>query len=503
MKRIIITLFLLMVVASSVWADSQEKTHTILFFSTPGCHRCERLKASLDVVIPKFFQSKVDVEHIDVSDIDNYKRYMSLVGEGTADAGTTFPALYLNGRFIAANPDINVLKEEITKAIAGQAPAQGAKPKEIDLASYFKRAGPLVIMSAGFVDGINPCAFTVIIFFMSFLTAQGYTRKKIMMSGIAFICASFVTYVLIGAGFFGGLHSLKMFKHISSIINISIGALSIVFGALSLYDGIKFARTGSLDMLTLQLPRYVKTRIHSIIGTKYRKSSKEGDSHETRLHGVIATALITGFLVSLFESACTGQVYLPTIVLILKTSGNAFMAFFYLIVYNLMFIIPLVAIFLIGLAGVSAEIFSNFTRRHMVKIKFIMAAVFFALGILLIVSYLPHISVAQAAEASEAAAESGPYFKDFGEVKEGDILKHTFTVENKADKTLTIKSVNTSCACTTYKLSGWTIEPGKSITVDVDFNTKGYPGVKHRYVYMNTDDPKNSVIMLEVKADIR
>jgi thiol-disulfide isomerase/thioredoxin len=504
--------FLITILAGALLAEGQDKAHKILFFAAPGCHKCEKLEISLNAVIGKYFKGEVEVDHKDISKIDNYKLYFSLLSEEEMKTRTTFPALYLQGRFISTNPDPIALRAEIAKAIGLKTPAEALAPKgkDVDMVSYFKKAGPLVIMGAGFIDGINPCAFTVIIFFMSFLTSQGYTRKKIIVSGLSFIGASFITYTLIGAGFFGGFHSLAMFKHVAAIINISIGALSLVFGALSLYDGIKFARTGSLDMLTLQLPRYLKTKIHNIIGTKYRKSGREGESHETRIWGAFIAAVVTGFLVSLFESACTGQVYLPTIVLILKTAGSPLLAFFYLIVYNLMFIIPLLIVFGAGMAGVSAEIFTKFTRRHMVKIKFIMAAIFFILGIMLIVSYMPHIAVANAAESAVPAENQvkaedayGEVMWDFGTVKECDILKHTFILKNPTDKTITIKQVNSSCGCTTYKLAAWTIEPGKSTTVDVIFDTKGYPGERHRYVYVHSDDPKNSIIMLEVKAIIK
>jgi hypothetical protein len=137
----------------------------------------------------------------------------------------------------------------------------------------------------------------------------------------------------------------------------------------------------------------------------------------------------------------------------------------------------------------------------MAKIRITMTVIFFAFMVVPVLSLIPHLALA--AEQASPAAALDEYFWDFGTVKEGDVLNHSFIIKNNTDKMVTVKQINTSCACTTSKLSAWTIEPGKSVTVDVSFNTQGYPGEKHRYTYVHTDDPKRSIIMLEVKANIK
>jgi threonine/homoserine/homoserine lactone efflux protein len=49
-----------------------------------------------------------------------------------------------------------------------------------------------------------------------------------------------------------------------------------------------------------------------------------------------------------------------------------------------MFIVPLLIIFLFALLGVTSEQFSKFLKKHLLMIKILMAALFFALGIFLI-----------------------------------------------------------------------------------------------------------------------
>jgi cytochrome c biogenesis protein CcdA len=96
------------------------------------------------------------------------------------------------------------------------------------------------------------------------------------------------------------------------------------------------------------------------------------------------SALVAGFLVSLLEAVCTGQVYLPTISFVLKSTTLKFQALAYLLLYNIMFIAPLVVIFALALLGTSSQQFSDFLKKRLGVIKILMAVLFFALGIYLL-----------------------------------------------------------------------------------------------------------------------
>jgi hypothetical protein len=112
----------------------------------------------------------------------------------------------------------------------------------------------------------------------------------------------------------------------------------------------------------------------------YRKPSLE-----RHIFALVTTALLTGFLVSILEAVCTGQTYLPTIAFILKTTtGLRLQALAYLLLYNLMFILPLLVIFFFALLGVTSGQFFAFLRRHLLTVKVMMALLFFGLGIFLI-----------------------------------------------------------------------------------------------------------------------
>jgi cytochrome c biogenesis protein CcdA len=99
---------------------------------------------------------------------------------------------------------------------------------------------------------------------------------------------------------------------------------------------------------------------------------------------LVLSALITGFLVSILEAVCTGQLYLPTLTFILKSTPLKAKAFVYLVIYNIMFVIPLFAVFLLALLGVTSGNFSQFIRKHLASVKLLMAFIFISLGIFLV-----------------------------------------------------------------------------------------------------------------------
>lgn len=363
---------------------AQEEPAELLIFYSPTCYECSKVKNEVIPGIEKEFAAKISIKYKDISDIENYKYLLSLRLKFSPEMNIEVPVIFMKGKFLTGKDDIkNDLKDFIANAL-------NASGKEevlpgIDLVQVFKRFKLAGVMAAGLEDGINPCAFTVIVFFISYLSLQGYLKKTLLIVGLSFIGTIFATYFLIGLGIFNFLYSLRNFWIITKALNISVGLLSVFLGILAVYDFIKFRSTQDTEGQLLQLPKPVKNRIHAVIGSHYRRQVKPGaESPGQDVFRLITSAVITGFLVTLLEAVCTAQLYVPTITVILKTTPLKLQAFGYLAVYNLMFIVPLLIIFLFALLGVTSGQFAAFLKKHLALIKILMASLFFALGIFLI-----------------------------------------------------------------------------------------------------------------------
>lgn len=91
---------------------------------------------------------------------------------------------------------------------------------------------------------------------------------------------------------------------------------------------------------------------------------------------------------------------------------------------------------------------------------------------------------------------------DFEKVREGEILKHGFTLKNETGKTLTIKSVSTSCGCTVSQVKKKILKPKETTSIEVSFDPKGYSGPVKQFIYVNTDDIDKPVVRFIIKAEV-
>ncbi len=467
----------------------------VVFYSTT-CNKCLKINRELIPEIEKKFKGSLEIDYRDISDIENYKLLLGLEEKYSVKIENTLPVFYMEGSFLSAEAQLENRLEWFINEALKKTPVEKEELPRADLISRFNNFRPFAIVGAGLIDGINPCAFTVIVFFVSFLALQRYRRREIAAVGLSFIFAVFLTYILVGLGLFGFLYRVKGFWLVSKILNLGIGFLCFILGALALYDLFIFLKTKKTEGLTLQLPQAWKERIHRILGAHYRKAkTQEGAVTRKGIMGLLLSALLTGFLVSIIEAVCTGQVYLPTLIFILKTTPLKLQAAGYILLYNVMFILPLFIIFLLALWGVASEQFSGFLKKNLAAIKIIMAALFFSLGVLLIYTQAP-----SAVRERETIEESGEW--DFGAVQEGSIQKHFFALRNNTLKTINIKEVSSSCGCTITKVKKRVLAPGELTTIEVSFNSKGYSGPVQQYVYVHTDSLDNPIIRFIIKANV-
>ena len=75
---------------------------------------------------------------------------------------------------------------------------------------------------------------------------------------------------------------------------------------------------------------------------------------------------------------------MPTCVLIMQDPAFRVRAVFYLVLYNLMFIVPLVAVFVLALLGYESQGFNTFLKKHLGITKLLLCAVFLGLFVLLL-----------------------------------------------------------------------------------------------------------------------
>jgi cytochrome c-type biogenesis protein len=179
---------------------------------------------------------------------------------------------------------------------------------------------PLILIAA-LIDSVNPCAFSILLVTITFLFSIGKLRSGILKIGGAYVLGIFIVYMLIGLGVLQALHLFNT-PHFMS----KVGAfLLIAFGAINLIN--EFWPSFPVK---LKIP----ASAHGKIGELMEKAS-------------IPTALALGALVGLCEFPCTGGPYLLVLGL-LHDSATYASGLGYLVLYNLVFVLPLGVILLIA-----------------------------------------------------------------------------------------------------------------------------------------------------------
>ena len=84
---------------------------------------------------------------------------------------------------------------------------------------------------------------------------------------------------------------------------------------------------------------------------------------------------------------------------------------------------------------------------------------------------------------------------DFGQVREGEKVKHTYEFKNTGDADLLLQNVTASCGCTTPDYSKKPVRPGKKGRIEVVFNTKGRPGQQRKTVRVVTNTEPSTTVL--------
>lgn len=85
-------------------------------------------------------------------------------------------------------------------------------------------------------------------------------------------------------------------------------------------------------------------------------------------------------LVTALESVCTGQMYVPTLIVMVKSGMSK--AWYYLLLYNLMFITPLVVVFILTYFGLRTQTLLDWSKKNVVVSKVLLGSFFLILAVL-------------------------------------------------------------------------------------------------------------------------
>jgi cytochrome c biogenesis protein CcdA len=342
------------------------------YYGEIGCSHCDTFTKKQLPAAELASGVKVELELYDILSTEGFKRCEARLAE-LGDTFRFFPVLILGENAFQGNSAIDqnlvpelqhyaehgsFVKRELQTAISAAGATAADSPMKWAM---------IPIFLAGLVDGINPCAFTTLLFFMSYLGLRGGSRKRMAIAGLTFAAGVFIAYFLLGLGLVNALRVGSRLAWLRLALKLVVTGLTAWFCILSIRD-VYHLRKGQNADIALKLPETLRLRIDASI--------RQGMKSKAFYLGLFGT----GVVVAILELACTGQVYFPAISFMVQSDAS-WLGIGSLVLYNLAFISPLLAILLLVLFGLRQENLRNYFTRHMVFTKLALAAIFALLAI--------------------------------------------------------------------------------------------------------------------------
>lgn len=224
------------------------------------------------------------------------------------------------------------------------------------------------IVSLAAVDAINPCAFAVLaLMLIAIMTNSPKDKRKILLSGLAFIASVFVIYI------FYGLVMIKMFQLMQALTSVRLilyqilGVVAIVLGLLNIKDAIRYKPGGFATEMPIMFRPIVKKIISGV-------ASPRG-------------AFVAGALVTIFLLPCTIGPY------VIASGALSFIGMVssipWLLLYNAVFVLPMIVIVLLIYFGIK-EVgdVSGWKDKNIRRLHLAAGLIMFFLGLAMLLGWV-------------------------------------------------------------------------------------------------------------------
>jgi len=218
-----------------------------------------------------------------------------------------------------------------------------------------------LVATTGFLDGIHPCAIAILIFFIAFLMTLQRTFKSIFLLGFVYIFVIFLTYLGVGVGLFSGM---------------------MLFG-----QHYFFAKLGSALLIFMGLV-HIKEYLFPHLPGHLRMPKFAGDKAKILMEKATLPSVIgAAFLVGLCSIPCSGGIY-AAITALLASKTTYFSGFLYLLLYNLMFVMPLIILLLFAANPITLAKIVEWRQKHEKNEKLVMGLAMIVIGLAILMFFI-------------------------------------------------------------------------------------------------------------------
>ncbi|PIP74132.1 MAG: hypothetical protein COW89_00810 [Nitrospinae bacterium CG22_combo_CG10-13_8_21_14_all_47_10] len=352
-----------------------EKIIRFHFFWSKACPHCRRAKPFVSKLARSY--DWLELNSYEISENPESAALYKTLSEKIGDGEFAVPAFlfceqavigYLDEKTTGAH-----LRDELLNCRAvlvdgrKEISGQQVKTKNISL-PIFGELDPdsislpvFTIIIAG-LDAFNPCAFFVLLLMLSLLVNAKDRKRMLLIGGIFVFCSGFIYFIFMAAW-------LNLFLYIGEIRTITVIAAIVAIGisSINIKDYFFFQKGVSLSIPDSAKPGLYE-RIRGLMGAP---------SLPTMIMGTVMLAIVANS----YELLCTAGFPMVFTRLLTLHDLTSWGYYLYLVFYNIIYVIPLIAIVLIFAKTLGSRKLSEKEGRIL---KLVSGVMMLELGLLLL-----------------------------------------------------------------------------------------------------------------------
>ncbi|OGW38018.1 MAG: hypothetical protein A2X58_02270 [Nitrospirae bacterium GWC2_56_14] len=356
-------------------AGAVEEGVTLFFFWGEGCPHCASAMPFMKELEKR--HPDLEVRSLEVFNNEDNLELLKKMAEQHGTEARGIPMVFIGDRYFTGFSEgtAHDIETEV-KRITEHPPGDGDAPSRTGGRLELPLVGPVdsstlslpvfTIVVAG-LDSFNPCAFFVLLFLLSLLVHAHSRQRMLVIGGIFVIFSGLVYFVYMAAW-------LNLFLLLGELqfVTVIAGMVALIIALINIKDFFFFKKGVSLAIPERAKPRLFE-RMRNLV-------------HTGSLPGMVAATVILALAANTYEVFCTaGFPMLYTRALTLERLPLS-MFYLYLLLYNVVYIIPLACIVVLFVVSLGSRKLSEWQGRVLKLLSGVMM-----LGLALVLLVRPYL----------------------------------------------------------------------------------------------------------------
>lgn len=343
--------------------DAGPEEPAVLLFTTYSCADCQEVKDFLQELRTETSFVLKEASVAEGNTIQLFKELLTIFGR-TEEEGKV-PAAFVGTTALLGKEEI---REKLPTLLSDGSAAYKNLENELKKVTgeeTMTTANLATLFGAGLLAGFNPCSISMLLMLFSILLT---TRASVLKNGVLYLVGKYVTYLGLGFGicFAASRMDQELLNRFGTVVNVVLIVLFLFVAVMNFIDFLN-VRKAEYGKVRMQLPKKLRHFNHQLL--------KKASRMEGAFLGILVLGL--GIAVSLGEFFCTGQIYMASILYLLRNAGDQLLLMLgTLLVYVTAMSIPAVVILIVIARTKGTGRVSDFMLKHMGAIKLLNSMLF-------------------------------------------------------------------------------------------------------------------------------